>query len=71
MSQYIRSNDDNGIEILLRISREKTYWLIMNGYLGAEAVRPDFAVNEEIYSKLPEELRRKDNHNPPPSPFTK
>jgi hypothetical protein len=43
----------------------------MNGYLGAEAVRPDFAVNEETYSKLPEELRRKDNHNPPPSPFTK
>ena len=70
MSQYIRSNDDNGIEIFLRISRENTYWLIMNGYLGAEAVRPDFAVNEETYSKLPEELRRQPNY-PSPSPFTK
>jgi hypothetical protein len=70
MSQYIKSNDDNGIEILLRISRQKTYWLIMNGYLGAEAVIPDFAVNEKTYSKLPEELRRQPNY-PPPSPFTK
>ncbi len=64
MPHYRNEENNNYGAICFKLSQEQTHWFIMNGYLGVNAVQSDYPVTEELYSKLPEELRTRNTLSP-------